>query len=185
MIDQESDMKVVGVAATGVEAVALCRRTQPDIVLLDLNIPEMSGLQAIPEIHNVSPESRIVILTVHDGSEDVYRALQRGAFSYLLKSSPRERLLLTIRMAHSGKQYIPPEIAATFVQRAGMPDLTPREEQVLGLLAKGRSNKQIGKDLAISLRTVKAHVESIFRKLEVGDRTEALGEALRRGILRL
>jgi len=186
MIERRPDMTVVAEAATGREAVAAYRAAQPDVVLMDLRMPEMTGVEAIGAIRGEFPGARIIVLTTYDGDEDIYRGLQAGARAYLLKDAPRDELLDAIRAVHAGQSRIPPAVAARLAERvlAG-PQLTPRELEVLRGIVAGRSNKEIGAALNIGEGTVKAHVNNILGKLGVNDRTQAVTTALQRGIVHL
>ncbi|HET7077103.1 MAG TPA: response regulator transcription factor [Chloroflexia bacterium] len=186
MIERRPDMTVVGEAATGREAVAAYRAARPDVVLMDLRMPDMTGVEAIGAIRGEFPGARIIVLTTYDGDEDIYRGLQAGARAYLLKDAPRDDLLDAIRAVHAGQSRIPPAVAARLAERvlAG-PELTARELEVLRGIVAGRSNKEIGASLGISEGTVKAHVNSILGKLGVADRTQAVTTALQRGIVHL
>jgi two-component system NarL family response regulator len=186
MIERRPDMTVVGEAATGREAVAAYRAARPDVVLMDLRMPDMTGVEAIGAIRGEFPGARIIVLTTYDGDEDIYRGLQAGARAYLLKDAPRDDLLDAIRAVHAGQSRIPPAVAARLAERvlAG-PELTARELEVLRGIVAGRSNKEIGAALGISEGTVKAHVNSILGKLGVADRTQAVTTALQRGIVHL
>jgi two-component system NarL family response regulator len=186
MIERRPDMTVVAEAATGRDAVAAYRAAQPDVVLMDLRMPEMTGVEAIGAIRGEFPGARIIVLTTYDGDEDIYRGLQAGARAYLLKDAPRDELLDAIRAVHAGQSRIPPAVAARLAERvlAG-PQLTARELEVLRGIVAGRSNKEIGAALSIGEGTVKAHVNNILGKLGVNDRTQAVTTALQRGIVHL
>jgi DNA-binding NarL/FixJ family response regulator len=152
---------------------------------MDLEMPTMRGVQAIHAIRRHDPDARIVVLTMYHGDEDIYRAVAAGAVGYLLKDTLPDDLIRVIRDVHAGRRVIPPEIAAALEQRASQPTLTVREFQVLELLATGKRNKEIAASLGISADTASAHVKSIFQKFNVHDRTAALAEALRRGIIHI
>jgi two-component system NarL family response regulator len=184
IINQEEDMRIVGEAGDGRQAVDQWRQFRPDVTLMDLRMPELDGVAAIYEIRAVDPGARIIVLTTFDGDEDIYRGMRAGAKSYLLKDVCREDLFQSIREVHAGKMIVPPAIAAKLVERLPSEELTPRELEVLRVLAAGKPNKLIGADLAISEVTVKSHVQSIFRKLNVLSRTEAIAVATRKGLLR-
>jgi two-component system NarL family response regulator len=186
MIERRPDMTVVAEAATGREAVAAYRAAQPDVVLMDRRMPEMTGVEAIGAIRGEFPGARIIVLTTYDGDEDIYRGLQAGARAYLLKDAPRDELLDAIRAVHAGQSRIPPAVAARLAERvlAG-PQLTARELEVLRGIVAGRSNKEIGAALSIGEGTVKAHVNNILGKLGANDRTQAVTTALQRGIVHL
>jgi two-component system NarL family response regulator len=185
VIDDQPDMEVVGQAATGTEAVAIALAERPDVVLMDLRMPELNGVEAITTLRGQWPEARVIVLTTYDGDEDIYRALQAGALAYLLKDTPRAELLEAIRAVARGLKRIPPEVATRLVERISAPALTEREVDVLRLMAHGRSNKAIGAELYISEGTVKFHVNNILGKLGAEDRTQAVTVALQRGILHL
>src|SRR3712207_433908 len=185
VIRDPSDMVAVGQAATGAEGVALALVERPDVVLMDLRMPEMNGVAALAAIRAQWPDAHVIVLTTYDGDEDIYRALQTGAQGYLLKDTPRADLLEAVRAVARGQKRIPPEVAARLVDRIGAPALTDREIDVLRLMAHGRSNKVIGAELHISEGTVKFHVNNILGKLGVADRTHAVTSALQRGIIHL
>ena len=185
VINDQPDMEVVAEAANGKEAVELARQHRPDVMLIDLRMPQMNGVEAINTIRAEWPQARVIILTTYDGDEDIYRALQAGAQAYLLKGMPRTELLDTIRAVHAGHKRLPPEIAAKLAERISASELTERELDVLKLIVKGNSNRAIGERLAITEGTVKAHVNSVLGKLGVNDRTQAVTEAMRRGIVHL
>lgn len=185
IINQQRDMRIVGEAGNGRHVVELWRLHQPDVTLMDLRMPELDGVSAIYEIRAIDPNARIIVLTTYDGDEDIYRGMRAGAKSYLLKDVQREELFQCIREVHAGRTFVPPAIAAKLAERLPFEPLSPRELEVLRLLAAGKPNKLIGADLAISEVTVKSHVQSLFRKLNVLSRTEAIAVANRRGLLRL
>jgi DNA-binding NarL/FixJ family response regulator len=182
---QQSDMAVVAEASNGLEAVEQFRRHLPDITLMDLHLPRMNGLEAIRAIRREKPDARIIVLTMYQGDEDVYSAMQSGAAGYLLKDTLPEDLVRVIREVHSGGQVLQSEAVAALEHRASQPTLTGREQQVLELLATGMRTKEIGAELGISADTASAHIKSIFVKFNVHDRTAALAEALRRGIVHI
>jgi two-component system NarL family response regulator len=183
-LEAEPDMNVVGRARDGREAVELCRQHAPDVVLIDLRMPVMNGVEAIREIVVCSPRSRIIVLTTYDGDEDIHRALKAGAKSYLLKDMFREELLAAIREVHDGRRHIPAQVAGRLAERAFADELTEREIEVLRLIASGKSNREIGLSLSIAEGTVKAHVNNILNKLNANDRTQAAMIALQRGLFR-
>ncbi|MGQ0603451.1 MAG: response regulator [Anaerolineales bacterium] len=185
MISRRADMQVVAEAENGQRAVELARQHQPDVILMDLRMPVMGGVEAITHIRAEQPEARIIVLTTYDGDEDIYRALHAGAGAYLLKDTPRDELLDAIRAVHAGQKRIPFEVAAKLADRLTAYPLTPRELDVLRLIVAGKSNKEIGAALTIAEGTVKIHVNSLLGKLGVADRTQAVTEALRRGIVHL
>lgn len=185
IVGAEADMQIVGEAANGSEAVEAHRRLRPDITLMDVQMPVMSGVEAIEKIRGQDPNARIVVLTTYEGDVQAVRALKAGACAYLLKSSLLDELLNTIRSVHAGKRYIPPDLAQEIAIHAAEDPLSQREITVLELVASGKANKLIAWELEVSEETVKAHLRSVFSKLDVGDRTQAVTTALRRGIIRL
>jgi two-component system NarL family response regulator len=178
-------LEVVGEAADGVEAIAQFRKHLPDITLIELRLPRMSGVDVIQRIRMESPNARLIVLTTYDGDEDIYRALQAGARAYLLKGMNSEELITTIRAVHAGKSHIPPAIAEKLAERVGTEELTPREFDVLEQIVHGKSNKEIATELEISEATVKTHINSLLSKLGVTDRTQAATAAILRGIVPL
>ena len=185
MIKRRTDMTVVAEANHGQEAVALFHQHQPDVVLMDLRMPEMDGVEAILTIRAQTPEARVIVLTTYDTDEDIYRALRAGAKAYLLKDTPREELLDTIRAVSAGRTRVPSDVAAKLVERVSSEALTAREVDVLRLIVAGHSNREIATLLYISEGTVKTHVNHILMKLGVSDRTQAVTTALRRGLVSL
>ena len=178
-------LEVVAQAADGVEAITMFRKHQPDITLMDLRLPRLSGVEVIQRVRMESPQARVIVLTTYDGDEDIYRALQAGARAYLLKGMTSEELIATILAVHAGKSHIPAAIAAKLAERIGTEELTPREFDVLEQIVHGKSNKDIGTELAISEATVKTHINNLLSKLGVTDRTQAATAAIQRGIVPL
>jgi DNA-binding NarL/FixJ family response regulator len=189
MLSGEPDFEVVGEATNGKEALALIGELRPDVVLMDLRMPEMDGVTAISHIKTEYPETQILVLTTYESDADILRAIETGATGYLLKDAPREDLFGAIRLAAEGKSPLAPTVATRIMQRmrgdSEEEALSTREIEVLELVARGTSNKEIAKQLWVSETTVKSHMLHIFDKLGVADRTAAVTEALRRGILRL
>jgi two-component system NarL family response regulator len=185
MITRRTDMTVVAEAAHGREAVEYCRQQQPDVVLMDLRMPEMDGVEAILTIREQTPEARVIVLTTYDTDEDIYRALRAGAKAYLLKDTPREELLDTIRAVAAGHTRVPADVAAKLAERVSSEALTTREVDVLRLIVAGHSNREIATQLYISEGTVKTHVNHILMKLGASDRTQAATTALKRGLVAL
>lgn len=179
------EIEVVGQAADGIEAVTLYRALRPDITLMDLQLPKLSGVEAIRTIRTEDPSSRFIVLTTFDGDEDIYRALEAGAKAYLLKGMTVDELTSTIRAVHAGKTRLAPAIAEKLADRMSGQTLTAREQHVLERIVAGRSNKEIASDLDISEATVKTHVNNLLGKLGVSDRTHAATVALQRGIVHL
>jgi DNA-binding NarL/FixJ family response regulator len=185
IINSEPDMVVVDAAATGGEAVLRYRQHVPDITLMDLRLPDISGVDAIREIRHLDADARIIVLTMYKGDEDIHRAIGAGASTYLLKDTLADDLPRIVREVHGGRQTLPPDVAARLQERAAHPTLTSREIEVMKLVAAGRRDKEIAIALAISTHTVRVHVKNIFSKLGVSDRTEAMNVALRRGIIHI
>jgi DNA-binding NarL/FixJ family response regulator len=178
-------LEVVGQAADGVEAITQFRKHQPAITLIDLRLPRLSGVEVIERIRMESPGARFIVLTTYDGDEDIYRALQAGARSYLLKGMTSEELIAAIRTVHAGRQHIPAAVAQRLAERVGTEELTQREFDVLEQIVHGKSNKEIAAELLISEATVKTHINSLLSKLGVSDRTQAATAAIQRGIIPL
>ena len=185
LIGSEEDMELVGEASNGREALDLFRKLKPDITLMDLQMPEMNGIDAIGAIRGVFPDARIIVLTTQPGDVQVSRALRAGARAYLLKGMLRKELLDTIRAVHVGQKRLSPEIAAEIAEHATDGALTPREIEVLRLVAAGNANKEIGARLSLTEVTVKSHVKNVLAKLRANDRTHAVAIALKRGIIDL
>lgn len=177
------DIEVIAEAADGVEGVEAFRHHRPDVCLMDLRLPRLSGVEAILEIRREFPDARVIVLTTYDSDEDIFRGIQSGAKSYLLKDSPRDQILATVRGVHAGQNMIPRSVADALSHRLERDELTGRELEVLQLLVRGRSNKEISSDLNITERTVKFHLTSLFGKLKVLDRTQAAITAVRLGIV--
>ena len=185
LIGAEADMEMVAEAANGAEALALYRAHRPDVVLMDLRMPVLSGLSAIKAILAEFPDAKIIALTTYEGDEDIHRALSAGAKGYLLKDMLRAELLQVIRRVHGGHRSIPAVIAARLAEHVPRVELTPRELEVLGLMAKGLSNREIATALGRAESTMKVHVKNVLEKLGANDRTEAVTTAIRRGFLHL
>jgi two-component system NarL family response regulator len=185
LIANESDLKVAAEAGDGQQALQLYRETKPDVVLMDLRLPRMGGVESTIAIRKEFPDALVIVLTTFETDEDIYRAIQSGAKSYLLKDTPYPEIADVVRRVHSGQQILPPKIASMLDSRQQRGDLSNREMAILQLLAKGRSNKEIGASLFIAEDTVKTHLKSLFAKLEVHDRTGAVISALRHGIVHL
>lgn len=185
LIQSEPGLEVVAQTGDGREALELYRQEKPDIVLMDLRLPGVGGVEATMAIRKEFPEARVIVLTTFDTDEDIYRAVQSGAKSYLLKDTPDDELAATIRAVHAGEQPLQPRLAKRLAERQQRADLSPREMDVLQLLIKGRSNKEIASALFLSEDTIKAHLKTLFAKLKVQDRTEAAISAIRHGIVHL
>ena len=184
-INRQPDMTVVATATDGKQAVDLFKRHRPDVTVMDLQLPGMSGLDAIQAIRSENPKARIVVLTMYQGDEDIFRALKSGAATYLLKDTPSDELVRAVRDVHLGLSSLPANVAQRLATRPFDEGLTSRGMEVLRLLAAGMRNKEIAAALDISQETVQGHVKKILRTLEVNDRTAAVTVAIRRGIIRL
>jgi len=185
LISKQTDMELSGEAASGGEAVEKFRLLRPDVTLMDLQMPDMSGIDALIAIRNEYPSARIIVLTTYAGDTLAQRALMAGAQAYVLKGSVRKELIDTIREVHRGRKVVEPEVARELVQHMGEDILSAREVEVLALIAAGNSNKQVASALSISEETAKAHVKSIIGKLRANDRTHAVTLGLARGIIQL
>ena len=183
MLGTQAELQVVGAASNGDEALALVEEHQPDVLLLDLRMPGMSGVETLLALRAANKSARVIILTNYETDEDIYRAVQAGAQGYLLKNTTLREMVDAIRLVHAGKRYIPRPIASRLAERMVRTDLTARELEILKMLAKGPTNKQIGRVLGISDNTVRNHVLKIIEKLEVSDRTEAATTAIQRGLI--
>jgi DNA-binding NarL/FixJ family response regulator len=184
ILEQADGIEVVAETGNGRQALDLWREKRPDVTLMDLKLPGLDGVNVIESIRANDSLARIIILTTFDGEEDIYRGIRAGAKAYLLKDVSREELVECIRQVHAGKVYLTTEIATKLIGAAPGDRLTSRELEVLGLLAGGKTNKMIAASLSITEVTVKSHLQSIFRKLNVLSRTEAIAVASRRGLLR-
>src|SRR5262245_24482143 len=185
VIQPQTDMVLVGEAEDGEQAIDAFRRLMPDVTLMDLQMPNVNGVDAIATIRAEAPRARIIVLTTYKGDVQAQRALRAGAVGYLLKGTLRKDLLDTIRSVHAGRRHIPADVAQEIALHTGEETLSQREISVLRLVAEGRANKEIAHQISVSEDTVKAHLKSIFTKLDVGDRTQAVTLALRRGIIEL
>lgn len=178
-------IEVVSQAADGLEAISQFEATHPDVTLIDLRLPKMSGVEVIQRVRTGHANARFIVLTTYDGDEDIFRALQAGARAYLLKGMTVDVLVSTIRSVHAGKSCIPPVIAQRLAERMSTEQLTQREQDVLEQIVKGKSNKEIGAELDISEATVKTHINNLLGKLGVTDRTQAATAAIQRGLVQL
>jgi DNA-binding NarL/FixJ family response regulator len=185
MINNEPDMELVASASTGTQGILQHREFKPDITLMDLRLPDLSGIDVMLAIRSEAPEARIILLTMFAGDVEIKRALQAGAQGYLLKSLPPEQMIETIRYVHAGKKRVPPEIASQLAEHLGEESLTNREIDVLQHVAGGNRNRDIARRLIISEETVKVHIKHIMEKLGANDRTHAIAIAARRGFIRL
>jgi DNA-binding NarL/FixJ family response regulator len=185
IISSQEDMLLVSLAATGTEAIQQFREHQPDVTLMDVRLPDLSGIDAVIAIRSEFPEARIIMLTTFEGDIEIQRALEAGARGYLLKNMPPSELVQVIRQVHAGKKRVPPELAARLAEHMGDDNLTAREVEVLQHVAGGNRNRDIAQLLFISEETVKVHIKHIMDKLGASDRTQAIAIAVRRGFIRL
>jgi DNA-binding NarL/FixJ family response regulator len=185
LVSNQPDMKLVAAASTGAEAIQLFKQHVPDVTLLDLRLPDMSGIDILIAIRSEFPEARVIILTTFAGDVEIHRALQAGARGYLLKNMPPSELLDVIRQVHAGKKRIPAEIASHLAEHMSDENLTEREVEVLRQVADGNKNREIARKLFISEETVKVHIKHIMEKLGATDRTQAVAIGIRRGIIHL
>ena len=185
IIQNQADMSLVAEAASGVEGIETYRRHLPDITLMDLRLPDMSGIDVLIAIRTEFPDARIIMLTTFEGDAEIQRALEAGAYGYMLKSMPAKDLVEMIRSVHAGKRRVPPQVAAHLAEHLGDESLTAREIDVLRHIAGGNRNRDIAERLFISEETVKVHIRHIMEKLGASDRTQAVAIAVRRGIVQL
>ena len=185
ILNNEPDMKLVAEAGNGQDAVAMFRAHQPDVTLMDLRMPEMDGIEAARQIRAEFPDAKIIALTSFDGDQEIYRALEAGVRGYLLKEMVHTEVVRAIRLVHSGKRLMPPEVAERLTDYFPKAALTPREVEVLTLVAGGLANKEIAAKLGTADGTVKIHVQNILSKLNASDRTHAVTIAIQRGIIQL
>lgn len=184
MISMEPNMTVVGEATNGSESLVMFEKYRPDVILMDINMPMLNGLEAMVMILDDHPEARFILLTNFDSEEDVFRGLEAGAMGYIIKDTPQNTLIHAIQAVHSGKRTISHDLAQKLVQRKTYPRLSPREMDIIRLMKEGKSNLEISLRLGITESTVKSHVKNILFKLGANDRTQAVTKALQRGILR-
>ncbi|MGA8502441.1 MAG: response regulator transcription factor [Candidatus Sulfotelmatobacter sp.] len=185
IVNARSDMTVVAQAGTGEEAVTLFFKHKPDVTLMDLRLPGMSGVDSIRSIRETHPRARFVVLTTYEGDADIHRALEAGAQGYVIKGMPYQTLVEALQRVHTGGRFLPPPVARALASRMPDSELSAREQEVLTLLASGKSNKDIASTLGITEATVKCHVSAILLRLNVSDRTEAVVTALHRGLIHL
>lgn len=191
VLDAQEDMEVAGEAGDGDEAVALFQQVEPDIILMDLAMPGTDGVEAIRHIRSINSSAKVVVLTAYDTDDRIFQAVQAGARGYLLKGAPRDEIFRAIREVNNGGSLLEPAVASKLLSRVGdilrgegIEQLTPRELDILTLMARGLRNKEIASQLFITERTVKFHANAIYRKLDVSSRTEAVSKALRHGLVK-
>lgn len=185
IINARADMTVVAQAGHGEEAVELFEQHQPDLTLMDLRLPGMSGVEAIRAIRARHPKACFIVLTTYEGDEDIYQAIEAGARAYVIKGMPHEALIDALRRVYAGGRYLPPHVSRALASRTPDSDLSSREREVLGLLARGESNREIARHLGITEATVKCHVSVILMRLQAADRTQAVVTAIQRGLVHL
>jgi DNA-binding NarL/FixJ family response regulator len=185
IINAQPDMEVVGQAGTTAEAVRVFAATQPDLTLMDLRLPDKNGVEAIRSIRGLSPKARIIVLTTYEGDEDIHQALQAGASGYLIKGMPHDALMKALYRVHAGHRFLPQLVTQALSARIPGSNLSQREQEVLQLMFAGKSNREIAEALQIKEATVKSHVSVILMRLNVNDRTQAVVEGLKRGLVHL
>ena len=193
MLSREIDFEVIGEAKDGVEAVSKVKELKPDVVLMDLRMPEMDGVEAMRQIRSIDPAVKFIILTTYSDDDYIFSGIEAGARAYLLKDAPRDELFKAIRAVHKGESLIQPVVASKLLDRFSQlsrrtpsgEELSERELEVLCLMAKGAANKEISAELKIAQSTVKTHITNIFQKLAVNDRTEAVTQAIKKGLIRI
>jgi len=185
ILNAQPDLRVVAEAGSGSETIAKNFAIKPDVLIVDLRMPDGDGIQTIKDLIARDPEVKALVLTTYDNEEDIFSALEAGARGYILKDTTREEIIDAVRQVHAGHRFLPPTIAARLADRMIRPALTPREIDVLRLVSRGRSNKEIAAAMFISEETVKSHMKGLFQKLGVHDRAESIAVALQRGLLRL
>ncbi len=181
LIASSPEMVCIGQAGNGEEAMNMYRALEPDVTLMDLRLPGISGVETIRRIRQFAPTARFIVVTTYEGDEDIHQAMEAGASGYLVKGLPQEMLVTAVRRVHAGGRYLPPPMSQALASRTPDSDLSARERQVLGLIAQGKSNKEIGTELNITEATVKCHVSVILMRLKAADRTQAVVTALHRG----
>jgi len=185
IVNARPDMTLVAQTGTGEEAISLFSKHKPDVTLMDLRLPGISGVDAIRSIRSIYPKARFVVLTTYEGDADIHRALEAGAQGYVIKGMPYQTLVEALQRVHKGGRFLPPPVARALASRMPDSDLSAREQEVLSFLASGKSNKEIASQLGITEATVKCHVSAILLRLNVNDRTEAVVTALQRGLVHL
>lgn len=185
ILNSQPDLTVIAEAGTGREAVEKAKTLNPDVMIVDLRMPDGDGIQTIRELAASHPAIQSLVLTTYDNEEDIFCALEAGARGYILKDTTRQEIIEAVRQVHSGHRFLPPAVAARLADRMIRPTLTPRELDVLRLVSRGRTNKEMAAAMFVSEETIKTHMKGLFQKLGVHDRAEAVGIALQRGLLRI
>jgi DNA-binding NarL/FixJ family response regulator len=185
IIQSQPNMMVAAQAGTAAEAIRLFWEHRPDITLMDLRLPDKSGVEVIREVRRTAPQARFIVLTTYEGDEDIHQALEAGAMGYLIKGMPHEALMEALRKVHAGRNFLPPPVTRALASRMPDGELSSREREVLSLLVRGKSNREIADELSIKEATVKSHVSVILMRLNVADRTQAVVVALQRGLAHL
>jgi DNA-binding NarL/FixJ family response regulator len=185
MLESQGEIRVVGMAGSGCEAIAVIQQIQADVVLMDLRMPEMEGTEAIVALRKIQPGLRILVLTNYESDEYILRAMQAGAMGYLLKSSPQDEILHAVKRVNKQERYLSPQLASKFLEAMNREELSLRELEVMTLVARGMTNKEIGQRLFIGEKTARNHVTSCLVKLHAKDRTQAATIAIRRGLIRI
>ena len=185
ILNAQPDLTVVAEAGSGSETLTQFQASHPDILLIDLRMPDGDGIQTIKDLIARDPEVKTLVLTTYDNEEDIFSALEAGARGYILKDTTREEIIEAVRQVHAGQRFLPPAIASRLADRMIRPTLTPRELDVLRLVSRGRSNKDMAAAMFLSEETIKSHMKGLFQKLGVHDRAEAVAIALQRGLLRM
>lgn len=185
ILNAQPGLTVIAEAGSGRETLEKCEAHQPDVLIVDLRMPDGDGIETIRALHKSTPTIHVLVLTTYDNEEDIFKALEAGARGYILKDTTSDEIIRAVREIHAGGRFLPPAIASRLADRMIRPSLTPRELDVLRLVSRGRSNKEIASAMFISEETVKSHMKGLFQKLGVHDRAEAVSTALQRGLLRL
>lgn len=185
ILNAQPGLLVIAEAGSGRETLEKCATHQPDVLIVDLRMPDGDGIETIRSLHKSTPGIHVLVLTTYDNEEDIFKALEAGARGYILKDTTSDEIIRAVREIHAGGRFLPPAIASRLADRMIRPSLTPRELDVLRLVSRGRSNKEIASAMFISEETVKSHMKGLFHKLGVHDRAEAVSTALQRGLLRL
>lgn len=185
ILNAQPDLTVVAEAGTGRQTIEQFKVSKPDVLIIDLRMPDGDGIQTIKDLIATEPSAKALVLTTYDTEEDIFNALEAGARGYILKDTTREEIIDAVRQIHSGNRFLPPSIASRLADRVMRPSLSPRELDVLRLVSRGRTNKEIAVAMFVTEETIKSHMKGLFQKLGVHDRAEAVGTAVQRGLLRL